>query len=204
MRTPRLSRPVDPRQTNNQTTDPMSKKKATPPKTYVPPIETVEGLNARANQLIEMKSRLAAHQAQRDAKIAEVNTAFDAEHRDLMMEIDALVNSCHLYCTGHPELFPADKRSLDFGNARVGFRTNPPKVEMTLKKDAWENVAFRIQAQPWGEPYVRETIECNKDVLIANRKDLTPEQLKAVGIDITQGETFYIAPNNESAAPVAI
>jgi phage host-nuclease inhibitor protein Gam len=182
----------------------MSKKKVAPPKTYVPPIETVDGLNARANQLIEMKSRLAAHQAELDTRIAELKTAFDAEHRELMTEIDAVVTCCHLYCSTHPELFPAEKRSLDFGNARVGFRTNPWKVEMSLKKDTWENVAIRIQAQPWGEPYVRETVECNKDALIANRKDLTAQQLKTVGIDITQGETFYIAPNNDSAAPVAI
>jgi phage host-nuclease inhibitor protein Gam len=182
----------------------MSKKKPSPPKTYVPPIETIEGLNARANQLIEMKSRLAAHQAELDTRIAELKTAFDADHRELMQEIDAVVTCCHLYCSTHPELFPAEKRSLDFGNARVGFRTNPWKVEMTIKKDTWENVAIRISERNWGDPYVRETVEVNKDALIANRKELTPEQLKTVGIDITQGETFYIAPNNESAAPVAI
>jgi phage host-nuclease inhibitor protein Gam len=182
----------------------MSKRKVEPPKTFVPPIETVEGLNARANQLVEMSTQLAEHKAARDKRIAEINTEFDAEHRDLMQEIDAITTSCHLYCSAHPEIFAPKKRSLEFGNATVGFRTNPPKVEMLHKKDTWENVAFRIQAQPWGEPYVRETIECKKDSLIADRKTLTPEQLRTVGIDITQGETFFIAPNNQSAAPVAI
>lgn len=204
MRTPRLSRPADPTQTNNLPTDPMSKKKPTPPKTYVPAIETVDGLNARANQLVEMKTQLAAHKAELDAKIAALNTAFDEAHRDLMQEIDAVTTCCHLYCTAHPEIFGLKKRSIEFGNATVGFRTNPPKVEMLHKKDTWENVAFRIQAQPWGEAYVRETIECKKDALIADREKLTAEQLRTVGVEINQGETFFISPNNQSAAPVAI
>jgi phage host-nuclease inhibitor protein Gam len=182
----------------------MSKKKPEPPKTYVPPIATLDGLNARTNQLVEMSTKLAKYKAERDKKIAKINTEFDEEHAELVQEIDAITTSCHLYCTAHPEIFGPKKRSIEFGNAVVGFRTNPPKVEKIHSKDTWENVAFRIQEQPWGESYVRETIECRKDALIADREKLTAEQLRTVGVEITQGETFYIDPTNKSAAPVAI
>lgn len=177
----------------------MSKKSKKPVVT-VPAIQTVDGLRASVNDLIEKQTRLERAKAKRDLEIAQIQTAFDVDNATLVAEIEALTSSAHVYCETHRVVFGEDRKSIDVGNAVVGFRNNPWKVEKVVSKDTFEAIAKRLLGVPWGAPFVRTLEpEVNREALLSERANLDEAQLRAVGIRITQAETFYIEPKVETA-----
>lgn len=181
----------------------MSKKKAKKITVSVPAIQTVDGLRAAVNSLIEKQTRLERSKAKRDLEIAQIQTAWDQDNAELVAEIEALTSTAHVYCETNRVVFGEAKKSIDVGNAVVGFRNNPWKVEKLVSKDTFEAIAKRLLAVPWGAPFVRTVEpEVNRELLLSERANLDEAQLRSVGLRISQGETFYIEPKVESAEGV--
>lgn len=172
----------------------MSKKPKKPAIT-LPAIETVDGLRICVNALVERSTRLERKKAALALKIAQLHTEFDQENAENIAHIEALTAAAHLYCDTHRDIFPEDRKSKEFGNAVIGFRKNPPKVDKVVNKDTFEAIAKRLLAVPWGAPFVRTgEPEVNKEALLSEHANLDEAALRAVGIKITQGETFFIEP----------
>lgn len=179
----------------------MSKKKTKKFSVSVPAIQTVDGLRASVNALIEKQTRLERSKAKRDLEIAQIQTLWDEDNGHLIAEIEALSAMAHVFCETNRVVFGEEKKSIDVGNAVVGFRFNPWKVEKVVSKDTFEAISKRLQAVPWGAPFVRTVDpEVNRELLLAERANLDVAQLASVGLRITQAETFYIEPKVESAA----
>jgi phage host-nuclease inhibitor protein Gam len=166
-------------------------------------IQTEDGLAAAANRFVEASLELAMKKAAHEQRLAELNAAFDRETAELVAEVEGLVNSSQLYCQTHRELFPDDKRSREYRNARVGFRWNPVKVDKLLAKDTWEAIGERLELLPWGQPYISyRSPDVNKELLREHQANLTEEQLAEAGIRFAKGETFFIEPSFDAVPRV--
>lgn len=184
----------------------MSKtKKAKKPAFIIPVIATEEGLAASANRFIEVDLELKHLTTEHEQKIAALNTEFDKATEELVAERDRLIGSCHLFCENNRQMFPEDKRSRDYRNARVGFRHHPVKVDKIAAKDTFDAIAERLEELPWGEKYVAyKGPNLLKDELIKDQANLTDKQLREAGIKFTKDESFFIESAFEAVEKVAI
>ena len=154
---------------------------------------------ALLNQYVELALNLAKKQTGHAEKIAKLNSDFDESIQRDREELAMLEMSVQHFAVNHREkVFPGEKKSRDFSNATIGFRENPPSVGVRIKKDTFKAVALRLDALPWGAPYVEWTAAPKKDVLLRDRANLSEEQLQAAGIRFEQEEVFYIDPSAEA------
>lgn len=142
-----------------------------------------------------------------DALTAEMNAELDAvrakytnrgvELSNIMFEQDEMVR---VWANANKDRF--DKaRSIDFPRGFVGFRLGNFKV-VTAKGIRQADAAQMLARLPWGRDYVRESVELNKEALIADREKLTAAQTAKAGIAIVQEEHFFIEPKADEPAKV--
>ncbi len=175
----------------------MSKKE----KMQIIPIVSREALDAAVAEVATLKIQYAAAKADMELEIARVQERRQEQMLALGKQIEIREAGVFVYCQQHrAQLFP-DKKSIDFLLATVGFRTEPPSVEKSSRKDTWTAIAQRLEALPWGSRYVNTPEpEVDKKGLLADREKLSLEQLSEAGLRFEQDELFYITPRSEVAA----
>lgn len=175
----------------------MPKKKPAAPHAL---ITSPLGLESAINLHVESSLSLLRRRAKQAKALAEMKAGHAEENRELESKVVGLETGIQLYCTTHrAELFPDEEKakSRTIGNATVGFRLNPFKVDKLLANDTFTAIAERLEAADWGGAFVGWTLELKKDELLDHRADLTGAQLQQVGIQFTQGETFFLEPDTD-------
>jgi phage host-nuclease inhibitor protein Gam len=153
------------------------------------------------NRFVELKLQIAEATAAHEKEVAQLNSAFDSAVQEQREELAVLESSVQLYAVNHrAELFPGEKKSKDFANARIGFRTNPPSVGKRLKADTFEAIARRLDETEWGPAYVEWKPSLDKEALLRDRAQIPEENLAAVGLRFDQEEFFFIEPSSEAIA----
>jgi len=157
-------------------------------------VNSREAMEAVVNKLVELKLKHKALEVEMAQKVSDTQQAYQASMMTLATEIERHEIGAEIWCNRNRALF-GEKKSLDFLNAVVGFRTSPHKVEKLRSKETWGTIAKRLLGLPWGEPYVREPEpEVSKETILKDRATLTEAQLREAGLEIVQEESFYIDP----------
>jgi phage host-nuclease inhibitor protein Gam len=174
----------------------MNKNKKPP----IVPILSRAALDAVVAEIATLKIQYAAAQADLELEVARAQQRRQEQMSTLARQIESREAGVFLYCRQHrAQLFPG-KKSLDFPLATVGFRTEPPSVQKSSRKDTWTAIAQRMEASAWGSRYTSlPEPEVDKKALLADREKLSLEQLAEVGIIFQQDELFYITPKSEVA-----
>jgi phage host-nuclease inhibitor protein Gam len=179
----------------------MAKKKKSPALTVL--ISSKEGLESALNRYVTASLDMAQQRAAHELEVAALESSFGEKTKPLGDEILSLETGIQLYCITHrEELFTADRKSLEYANATIGFRLCPHAVDKIVSKDTFPRIAERLLDLPWGEPYVNVVYSLNKEELLKDRADLTDAQLKESGICYVQNENFFIDPKAASVATV--
>src|SRR5580700_782838 len=165
------------------------------------PVVSREALDAAVAEVATLKLQFAAAKTNMELEIARVQERHQEQMLTLAKQIEIREAGIFVYCQQRrAQLFP-DKKSIDFLLATVGFRTEPPSVEKSSRKDTWSAIAQRLEALEWGARYVNTPEpEVDKKALLADREKLSLEQLSEAGIRFEQDELFYITPKSEVAA----
>jgi phage host-nuclease inhibitor protein Gam len=165
------------------------------------PILSCESLEVAVAEVATLKIHFAAAKADMELEIAHVQERRQEKMLSLGKQIEIREAGVFIYCQQHrAQLFP-DKKSLDFLLATVGFRTEPPSVEKSSRKDTWTAIARCLETSHWGSRYVNTPEpEVDKKALLADREKLSLDQLSEAGIRFEQDELFYITPNSEVAS----
>ena len=164
-------------------------------------ITSRESLEATVADVVKLKLQAAELTAAMEQEIAAVQERHKRGILATSHQIDAKEAGIYVYCQANRATLFSQKKSIDLLLATVGFETNPPSVEKLAKKDTWTSIAARLANLDWGQAYIVEPDpEISKTKLIADRAKLTAEQLKQVGIAITQEEQFFIRPKSQIAA----
>jgi phage host-nuclease inhibitor protein Gam len=153
------------------------------------------------NRYVELKLSIAAAATAHEKEVAELNSAFDDAIQENRQELAMLESSVQLFCVNHREaLFAGERKSKEFANATVGFRSNPPSVGKRISKDTFEAIALRMNETEWGEPYVVWTAALDKPALLRDRAQLTELQLREAGLRFESDEFFFIEPSSDAIA----
>ena len=86
----------------------------------------------------------------------------------------------------------AGKKTVVMVHGVVGYRTGMPKLK-TLRGWTWDRV-LDVLVKFWPE-LVRTKNEPAKDLILMRREELGPEQLKRMGVQVVQDESFFVEPH---------
>ena len=126
-------------------------------------------------------------------EITAIKEKHEPKINTLQEQKDEAFEIMQVYAEASPELFTA-KKSVEWVHGKFGFRTGQPKLA-TRKGFKWPAV-FELVKNKWST-YIRTKEELDKEKLMADRAAL---DLKAVGLEVIQDETFFMEPNLEQVS----
>jgi phage host-nuclease inhibitor protein Gam len=128
--------------------------------------------------------------------IAELhNKGIDAKGAEITEKMAQLQQ----WATAHPEEFPKGLRSLKIDGHSLGWELGN-YATTTLKGWTWKKVveALSKTRKRIREKYLRVVTQPNKEAMIADRR--RAKLLASFGVEIVQGETFFLSPNRQGQA----
>jgi phage host-nuclease inhibitor protein Gam len=155
-------------------------------------IDTRAEMEALVGEISALQLELNRETAGMDLLITEIRKRYEGTIDSLNAEIQAKTQLAQIWADTHPDEFPRDKKSIDFVHAIVGFRTGTPKVMPVRKSFTVKSILDLLSHFVWSKKYIRHEPTIDKEAILADRKTLTEQQLKEVGLKIVQDESFYI------------
>ncbi|HZV36740.1 MAG TPA: host-nuclease inhibitor Gam family protein [Verrucomicrobiae bacterium] len=129
-----------------------------------------------------------------DAELQALRDNYESRLATLTQLLAEKTEAARAWAEANPDEF-GKRRSISFAHGTIGFRTGPPKLA-TLLKRKWDGVLDALGAKRWGAAYIRVKEEINKEQLIADAGAgiLSVKELRNIGVEIVQEETFYVEP----------
>ena len=164
-------------------------------------ITSLDSLDTTVAEVIRRKIERTKMQAAMDAEIVAIQKRHAPALANAVADI-ALVEAAILdYCEANRAVLFSEKKSRETAAGVFGFEFTPYRVEPANKKIKWADVVARLLRLDWGKAYVRQAEpKPDKEALLSDREQLTPEHLLAAGIQIVRDEQFFIRPAAETAA----
>ncbi len=158
------------------------------------PLETKAEVEHVVREACLASARLDEVVARMNEAIALAKAPFEAETESLKAGYDALEEIALAWAKAHPEEF-ATAKSVAFVHGTIGFRTGQPVLK-PMKGVTWETVLSILrESLPM---YVRRTEEVDKQSLLAARDELGEENLRMLGLKVTQTERCFLEVDKET------
>lgn len=167
-------------------------------------LKSWDDVNETLRQIAELKSSLDGKVAIYNEDEARRRKELDEFCNPLRAKIELLEEEMKLFCEEHRVEF-GNRKSKDLANGQVGFRLGTPKAK-TLRGFTWNAVLNLIKRSIYKENYLRQKEEVNKEQIIIDHqtKTITNDDLRSIGIEVIQEETFgyelHIASEQQAAA----
>lgn len=146
------------------------------------------------NEMAVLANEVAGLNAEMDAQIIALKEKYSPLVADREAKLDLYAADLEAWAIAHPEEF-GKKKSIEFLNGALGFRTGTPKLCLLNRKWTWDTVTDAVaRLLP---NFIRNKPEVDKAGIIANADDLE-EFLPQVGLKVTQGESFFVEPKLSS------
>ncbi len=137
--------------------------------------------------------------AQQDRELQEVRDRYDTQLATLKKRKEALLKETAVFAAlNQDQVLKKGLRSGTTTLARYGFQLGNPTVSALSKKYSMKDILIQAKLKPeeWRMKYlVYPEPTLNKDAL---RKGLSESDLTKMGLKVTQTDSFYIAPLDQS------
>lgn len=183
-------------------------------------LHTREAMEAEAADYVRTKLAHVAISAELEKKKADLEKEYSARLNKLALDIELQFAAVQNFCTlNRAAVLDGKAKSFETLNATIGFRDTPPRVDKVRSKETWGGIARRLLGLVFTKPeddgldprnrrvlldcsaYVRHgDPEVAKDVLLADRANLSADQLAAMGLKFESEELFFIEPKSAVAA----
>ena len=134
-----------------------------------------------------------------DAELLAVKERYQPKLTSHDSFIEAAVARLENYATAHPEIFPKDRKSVEWSAGKFGFRTDTPSLALTKRTFGWAQILVMIVGRRLRK-FVRTKLEVDKDAILARCGTLDKptkfqrRTLPTLGLKIVQGEKFFVEP----------
>jgi len=161
-----------------------------------PAIQTRQQLDAVLENIARLQCERDELYLAQEKEIAAVRQRHRAPLAEMDHYLDLETSWAESWARTHPEALAAD-RSLTCAHATIGFQAMPPRIERASRRWTWSRIALTLAGLAWGRRYLRiPAPEVDKEALLADLADLSPIELRNAGIDIVQGDRFFITPHS--------
>ncbi|MBX3732620.1 MAG: host-nuclease inhibitor Gam family protein [Verrucomicrobiae bacterium] len=130
--------------------------------------------------------------AERELELKAVDDRFKDELLQLGTDIQTNTEMLRAWADGHPEAFGTAK-SLQMTHGVVGWRTGNPSLK-PLSGFTWDRVLEKLRNLTPYKGFIRTKEEVDKAAILAMRDELSPQDLRHMGVRVVQEETFYVEP----------
>ena len=168
-----------------------------------PAIQTRQQLDAVLENIAHLQRERDELYLAQEKEIAAVRQSYRTPLAEMEHYLDLETSWAEAWAQGNPGAFAAD-RSLACAHATIGFRATPPRIERASRRWTWSRIARTLAGLAWGQRYLRvPEPEVDKEALLADLARLSPVELRNAGMQIVQGERFFITPHSETEAACA-
>jgi phage host-nuclease inhibitor protein Gam len=164
-----------------------------------PSIRTRHDLQALLENIAELQRERDELRRAQENELAAVRQRHRAPLAELETFLQLETGWAEAWARAHPEALAAD-RSLTFAQVTIGFRAESPRIERASRRWTWSRIAQTLGEVAWGKRYLRTPApEVDQAALTADLAKLSPEELRAVGMVVVQGDQFYITPHSDAS-----
>lgn len=171
-------------------------------KVHLPTIATREDAEACVGAVALLTLAQIETTAKMDAEIAAARQRYESQLGEMAATLNLETDKLRAWAEANPDQFPKGRKSIQFVQGTIGFRTGTPKLALLNRSWSWKKVLEAIKQQGMDKlGFIRSTPEVDKEYILASHsKAKQPELhvegvLKPVGLKIAQDESFYIEPN---------
>ncbi|HMO51918.1 MAG TPA: host-nuclease inhibitor Gam family protein [Kiritimatiellia bacterium] len=160
------------------------------------PIDVIQSRDEMENcvrEICRLSIRKDEMTAQMDEELSRVRDNYQSELAEVCVNLNTELERAQDWSERNPDEFAA-KKSIVFVHGTAGFRTGTPKLK-TLSGWTWDKVLAVVKKLT--PEFVRTKAEVDREMIIANRERLGAD-LKRMGLEVVQDETFYVEPNREA------
>ena len=179
------------------------------PGAAAPAIRTRAQLEVLLENIGELHREHEAAWRAQEAEIAAVRLRHRAQLTELQNLLALETSWAEGWARTHRGELAADgtlAKVLRTTHATLGFRTEAPRLERASRRWTWSRIAATLAALPWGARYL-STPEpvVDQAAIVADLGRLSREGLRAAGMEVIEGERFFLTPraDNPAAAPEA-
>lgn len=132
--------------------------------------------------------------ADMDAEVTAARARYEVTLSNTEARIEALTEQVRDWALANPEEF-GKKKSIEMIHGVIGFRTGMPKLK-TLAGWTFARVLDSLKGLPWGGAFTRIKEEVDKEGILSafSSENLTPGELREIGVRIDQEESFFVDP----------
>jgi phage host-nuclease inhibitor protein Gam len=166
-------------------------------KVKLPNISTREEAEGVVSEITFLTAQQIKLTAQMDGELSKVREKYETNLGDLAEELKLKADTVRAWAETNPDQFPKGRKSIEFVQGTIGFRTGTPKLSLLSRAWTWEKVLAAVKGIRWpiNLEFVRKKEEVNKETILAEAgKHISPEDLKRIGVKIVQEESFFIEP----------
>lgn len=168
-------------------------------KVQLPMIKSREEAETVMNELASAANNQRSFLALRDEEILSVNSKFEADLAECAQILKDRTDALRAWAECNPDAFPKGRKSLELLSGTLGFRTGMPKLAVLSRAFNWERVLDLVKSAVAWKRFVRTKEELDKEGIIAAAaaaadKAQFADELKRVGLQVKQDDTFFIEP----------
>jgi phage host-nuclease inhibitor protein Gam len=175
----------------------MAKKKETV-RIIAVALPTKEDAARVVRETVDLQLEQEAAIVARDSAVKAISETHNKQIDEIGAKITEKMAQLQQWATTHPEEFK-EARSLKIDGHTLGFSLGN-HATTPLKGWTWAKIvaALEVSRKRFREKYLRTVVQPNKEAMIADRR--RAKLLARFGVEIIQGETFYLTPNREGQA----
>ncbi len=159
-------------------------------KNVTPNLTTLAEVEERMGDLARHTNARIALIAEMDARILAIKNEYEFELADVDKISRLATEDLEAWSNANPDQF-IKRKSIEFLNGTLGFRTGTPKLVPLARAWTWEKITGAVcLCLP---NFIRNRPEVDKEAIIGQRDDPTvAAMLPHCGLKVTQGEKFFV------------
>lgn len=177
--------------------------KKTPVRIIAVALTSREDASRVVRETVKLQLDMEAAIVARDNAVKEINEAHNAGIDRLGTVISERMAQLQQWADAHPEEFPKEGKSIKLDGHLIGYKLGNHATKL-LKGWTWAKVVTALEAtrKRIRDKYLRTVVQPNKEAMVNDRRHA--KLLRGFGVEIVQGETFYLEPNREGQAEATI
>jgi phage host-nuclease inhibitor protein Gam len=138
--------------------------------------------------------------AKMDQEITAVRQKYEGNLAAYSEDLKTKTDTLRAWAEACPDQFPKGRKSIQFVQGTIGFRTGTPKLALLSRLWNWDRVHKSLIALGLAKDYLRTKEEIDKEAIIAaasknTDKDGAALACAAFGTKVIQEESFYVEPS---------